>query len=145
MFGDSRAYLVRKGLFTQLSRDHSWGLIRQVRAGLLTETQARTMRSAMFDYSFSRVRRLKVDIDVLSRTIARRDTLVLCSDGLSCWSAMRELRCLLTSCAAGKRVSLVRTCNENCVPDNLTAIVLVRCRNVGVEHQVYVIPCGLAG
>ena len=39
--GDSRAYLVRGGQVKQVSQDHSW-VAEQVRAGLLTEDQART-------------------------------------------------------------------------------------------------------
>src|SRR5438876_10005775 len=39
--GDSRAYLVRRSQPKQVSQDHSW-VAEQVRAGLLTEDQART-------------------------------------------------------------------------------------------------------
>src|SRR6266487_2027276 len=39
--GDSRAYLIRGGQVKQISQDHSW-VAEQVRAGLLTEEQARS-------------------------------------------------------------------------------------------------------
>src|SRR5215469_14697741 len=39
--GDSRAYLLRGSQVKQISQDHSW-VAEQVRAGLLTEEQART-------------------------------------------------------------------------------------------------------
>src|SRR5207247_11082772 len=39
--GDSRAYIIRNGLVRQVSQDHSW-VAEQVRAGILTEDQART-------------------------------------------------------------------------------------------------------
>ncbi|MGH2508937.1 MAG: Stp1/IreP family PP2C-type Ser/Thr phosphatase, partial [Ktedonobacteraceae bacterium] len=79
--GDSRAYLVRQSRIRQVSQDHSW-VAEQVRAGLLTEEQARThaQRNVI---TRSLGTQVEVDIDIFREPLEEGDTLVLCSDGLS--------------------------------------------------------------
>lgn len=79
--GDTRAYLVRDGKILQLSEDHSL-VNEQVKAGLITEAQARTSRfkniitrSVGFDRD--------VEVDVIAVEVKPRDAFLLCSDGLS--------------------------------------------------------------
>jgi protein phosphatase len=85
--GDSRAYLVRAGVATQLSVDHSW-VAEQVRAGILTDEEAlRHPRR-------SRVTRAllgePVEPDLFEVAMRPGDVLVLCSDGL--WEALSGAR-----------------------------------------------------
>src|SRR5437588_5089939 len=79
--GDSRAYLVRNGQVKQISQDHSW-VYEQVRAGLLTEDQARThaQRNVI---TRSLGTQVEVEIDVFHEQLQDKDALVLCTDGLS--------------------------------------------------------------
>jgi len=79
--GDSRAYLIRDGRITQLSEDHSL-VNEQVKAGLITEAQARTSRfkniitrSIGFDAD--------IEVDVIAVEVKAGDAYLLCSDGCS--------------------------------------------------------------
>ncbi len=85
--GDSRAYLVRRGVATQVSVDHSW-VAEQVRAGILTEEEAvRHPRR-------SRVTRAllgaTVEPDLFEVAMRPGDVLLLCSDGL--WESLPAAR-----------------------------------------------------
>jgi len=80
--GDSRAYLVRQGAITQLTRDHSL-VQEQVQAGLLNATVARThqqknviTRAVGGDST--------VEVELTAGTdLQPGDSFVLCSDGLT--------------------------------------------------------------
>ncbi len=129
--GDSRAYLVRGGQVRQISQDHSW-VAEQVRAGLLTEEQARThaQRNVITRCLGTQA---DVEIDVFPEPIEENDALVLCSDGLS--GLISDTDILRTVEQAGPQESvyhLIDQANENGGPDNITAIV-VRVLEVGVE------------
>ena len=79
--GDSRAYLYAGRNLWQLTEDHSL-LNEQVRAGILTEEQIKTMagknvitRSVGYESI--------VNVDVIEREVQVGETYFLCSDGLS--------------------------------------------------------------
>jgi len=79
--GDSRAYLMRGGRLRQLTEDHSL-VQEQVRAGLLSENEARHSRLRNVitrSVGFNR----EVEVDLLSFPTRPGDTFVLCSDGLT--------------------------------------------------------------
>jgi protein phosphatase len=78
--GDTRAYLIRDGLISQLTRDHSW-VSEQVELGLITKEQAQNhpnrnilTRAVGSDPS--------VKVDLYNLDIINGDSIVLCSDGL---------------------------------------------------------------
>ncbi len=78
--GDSRAYLMRDGRLRQLTEDHSL-VQEQVRAGLLSENEARHSRLRNVitrSVGFNR----EVEVDQLSFPTRPGDTFLLCSDGL---------------------------------------------------------------
>ncbi|HEX6482779.1 MAG TPA: Stp1/IreP family PP2C-type Ser/Thr phosphatase [Ktedonobacteraceae bacterium] len=129
--GDSRAYLVRNGQVKQISQDHSW-VYEQVRAGLLTEDQARThaQRNVI---TRSLGTQVEVDIDVFHEPLQEGDTLILCSDGLSGLVSDEELQRIVDQFVPQESVyHLVERANANGGPDNITAIV-VRVQEMGVE------------
>jgi serine/threonine protein phosphatase PrpC len=129
--GDSRAYLSRAGQVKQISQDHSW-VYEQVRAGLLTEDQARThaQRNVI---TRSLGTQAEVEIDVFHEQLQEGDTLLLCSDGLSGLVSDEELQHTVEQFVPQESVyHLVERANENGGPDNITAIV-VRVQEVGVE------------
>jgi serine/threonine protein phosphatase PrpC len=83
--GDSRAYLVRGGAATPLTRDHSW-VGDQVRAGALSPGSERhhqrrnvITRAVMGD---------ELEPDVLAIDLAGGDVLMLCSDGF--WEPLSD-------------------------------------------------------
>jgi len=121
--GDSRAYLLRDSVLTQLTHDHSW-VAEQVRAGLLTEEQAR-----WHPYRNIITRALgsapDVTVDMLTEPLLPGDTILLCSDGLSGQVTDEELRDVLLTCAPQNAVErLIEMANANGGPDNITAVVI---------------------
>jgi serine/threonine protein phosphatase PrpC len=129
--GDSRAYLIRQGQVRQVSLDHSW-VAEQVRAGLLTEEQARThaQRNVI---TRSLGTQPDVEVDVFREQIQPGDYLVLCTDGLSGLISDDELLRIVERSVPQESVyHLVERANENGGPDNITAIV-VHVQEVGVE------------
>src|SRR5262249_33717230 len=78
--GDSRAYIVRKGTMRQVSLDHSW-VAEQVRAGILSESQARTHAHRNV-ITRSLGTQMNVSGDIFIETLADGDRVLLCSDGL---------------------------------------------------------------
>src|SRR6266699_4070408 len=121
--GDSRAYLVRDGQVKQVSQDHSW-VAEQVRAGLLTEDQARThaQRNVITRCLGTQA---DVEIDVFPEQIEDKDALVLCTDGLSGLVSDDEIRRIIDQSGPQDSVyHLVQRANENGGPDNITAIVV---------------------
>ena len=129
--GDSRAYLVRQASIRQLSQDHSW-VAEQVRAGLLTDEQARNhaQRNVI---TRSLGTQLEVDIDIFRQTLEEGDMLLLCSDGLSGMVNDEELLHTISQFAPQESVyHLVERANENGGTDNITAIV-AHIQELGVE------------
>lgn len=79
--GDSRAYLLRSGVLTQVTEDHTF-VAEQVRAGRLDPEAARTHpRRSMLTRAVGLARDLTVD--VIEERLRPGDRLLLCSDGLS--------------------------------------------------------------
>ncbi|MDQ2902569.1 MAG: Stp1/IreP family PP2C-type Ser/Thr phosphatase [Chloroflexota bacterium] len=139
--GDSRAYLVRGGQARQVSQDHSW-VAEQVRAGLLTEDQARThaQRNVI---TRSLGTQPDVDIDIFTEPLEEGDSLVLCTDGLSGLVTEEELQHIINQFLPQESVyHLVERANENGGPDNITAIVIhvneVGWEPPGLRHPVHI-------
>jgi protein phosphatase len=121
--GDSRAYLVRNGVASQITKDQS--LVQKlVEAGELTAEEAElSERRNIILQALGPEPRVKVDLT--SQQIRRGDTLVLCSDGLSgqvkadaiASTVVAEPE-LMTCCKA-----LIDLANNAGGPDNITVIV----------------------
>ena len=80
--GDSRVYLARDGVVSQLTEDHTW-LNVQVKQGVLTPEQARRKHSTG-KQMITRAVGLRefVEVDILAVPVQVGDRLLLCSDGL---------------------------------------------------------------
>ncbi len=129
--GDSRTYLVRKGQVKQISQDHSW-VAEQVRAGLLTEDQARShaQRNVITRCLGTQT---DVEVDIFAEELEEGDSFVLCSDGLSGFISEDDIRAIVDQYVPQESVyHLIELANENGGPDNITAIV-VRVQEVGWE------------
>ena len=130
--GDSRAYFIRNGQVRQVSQDHSW-VAEQVRAGILTEDQARThaQRNVITRCLGTQA---DVEIDVFAEPLQEGDSLVLCTDGLSGLVSDEDLQRIVNQFVPQESVyHLVERANENGGPDNITAIV-VHVQEVGHEQ-----------
>jgi len=123
--GDSRAYLVRAGQVWQLSEDHSL-VNEQVRAGLLTEEEAKhsrlkniITRSVGFEED--------VLVDVVGVETRSGDKFLLCSDGLSNLIDNDEIRDALVQTALDQVPEmLIQLANSRGGDDNITVIAVHR-------------------
>ena len=141
--GDSRAYLIRGNTAKQISQDHSW-VAEQVRAGLLTEDQARThaQRNVITRCLGTQA---EVEVDVYREELQEGDVFVLCTDGLSGLVSDEELHRIVDSFVPQESVyHLVERANENGGPDNITAIV-VKVEEVGEEPPEVRYPVAVGG
>ncbi len=121
--GDSRAYLLREGRFTQITKDHSF-VQTLIDEGRITEEEASTHPQR------SVVTRVLTgspgdEPDVGAREARRGDRYLLCSDGLSGFVAADTIEDLL---AEGKDPAqtadaLVALALKAGAPDNVTVIV----------------------
>jgi serine/threonine protein phosphatase PrpC len=121
--GDSRAYLVRDGQICQLTYDHSW-VAEQVRAGMLTEEQART-HSHRNVITRALGTQAEVQPDLFIVPLEEGDLLLLCSDGLSGYVSDEEMNRILNSTSPVEGVhALIDQANEHGGPDNITAVLV---------------------
>jgi protein phosphatase len=78
--GDSRCYLIRHGLASQLTRDHTV-VAEQVRMGILSSRDAETAETRHL-LSRSLGNDLFVNVEIGDHQVHAGDVLLLCSDGL---------------------------------------------------------------
>jgi PPM family protein phosphatase len=78
--GDSRCYLVRKGIAKQITQDHTW-VNEQIKMGLISDNEI-TNSDARHALVRSLGPEMFVTPDTTALTIQAGDVLVLCSDGL---------------------------------------------------------------
>lgn len=122
--GDSRAYILREGALTQLTKDHSY-VQEQVDAGYLTPEQART-----HPYSNVITRCVGANSDVVPDiyvgTLARGDLFLLASDGLTGMLEDHELLGILNAhdTPATQVDKLVQEGNRRGGLDNITVIIV---------------------
>jgi len=120
--GDSRAYLVRSGVATQLTKDQSL-MQKLIEAGELTEEEAAmSERRNIILQALGPEANVKVDVTV--QVLRRGDVLLLCSDGLSGRVEDVELGAIL-SCLPPPEAAqaLVDLANLRGGPDNTTVII----------------------
>jgi protein phosphatase len=127
--GDSRAYIFRGRNILQVSQDQSWVAV-QVRAGVITEQEARTHPSRNRLNMAITARRPEIEPYITKQKLEKDDIVLLCSDGLwgvvpesLIWSAANEL----TPDVAAKK--LVDLANRNQGPDNISVIIARRLRS----------------
>ena len=122
--GDSRIYLLREGVLTQLTRDHSY-VQEQVDAGLLTPEQARH-----HPYSNVITRCIgandDVEVDLFRGDTRPGDVFLVASDGLTGMVDDRRLQQLLVARSGPGHIvdALIAEANARGGVDNITAIVV---------------------
>lgn len=144
--GDARAYLVRKGKISRLTKDHTW-VQEQVEAGTLTREEAASheLRNVV-----TRVLGNKNEVEVeLSGPfqVEPDDLLLLCSDGLYDALSEREIFRLLQQTPPGQAAPvLVKAAVRAGAGDNVTAVVAAagqRPRNALSELLAKTLPGGI--
>jgi serine/threonine protein phosphatase PrpC len=121
--GDSRGYILREGALRQVTLDHSW-VAEQVRAGVLTDEQARTHTHRNV-ITRSLGTQPEVVADLFIETMREGDRVLLCSDGLHGYVPESEIQRVVVSEQPEPGVHLlVDMANANGGPDNITAVVV---------------------
>jgi len=121
--GDSRAYILRQGRLTQITRDQTLAALLVERGQLLPEE----VRG--FDCSHVILQALgtsdTVEVDLTSVPVRRGDVLLLCSDGLSGPLDDDVIESVLSGATSAAEASeaLIRLANAAGGPDNVTCIV----------------------
>lgn len=120
--GDSRAYLLRAGVLTQLTHDHTY-VQTLVDAGRLTEDQATTHpRRSLLMRAIDGMNPVEPDASLID--VREGDRILLCSDGLSGVMSTADLTdCLNTRDLPGCVSGLVDLALERGAPDNVTVVV----------------------
>jgi len=125
LFGyDSHSVLLAKGMEgnTLVTQFHL-NVAQQVRAGLLTQEQARTHEKSNLIYRC--LGGDDVEVDTFSEQVQEGDVLVLCTDGLTRVVSDGELRSIVEQFGPEESASrLIERANEQGGPDNVTAIVV---------------------
>jgi serine/threonine protein phosphatase PrpC len=122
--GDSRAYILRDGDLTQVTRDQS--LVNQlIEAGQLTEEEAET-----FEHNNIILQALGtsevVQVDLTYVDLRAEDTLLICSDGLSGMVRAEDIRGVLTELEDPAEVcaKLIASANDAGGHDNVTVVIV---------------------
>lgn len=121
--GDSRAYLLRDGQLSRLTRDHTW-VQQQVAQQLLDVDEA--ARHPMRNVLTQALGGASVEIELTRHELRPDDALLLCTDGLT--DALDDAR--IADILVARRepqdicAELVRQANEAGGPDNITTLVL---------------------
>ncbi len=121
--GDSRAYILRGGTLRQVTLDHSW-VAEQVRAGILTEAQAR-VHAHRNVITRSLGTQPDVTADLFIEDMHEADRVLLCSDGLHGYVVESEIQHAIEEHEPEPSVRhLIDMANANGGPDNITAVVV---------------------
>jgi len=122
--GDSRAYLIRDGMLSRLTNDHSW-VFEQVQAGMLTEAEAEKhpLRNVI---TRALGGALSVNPDAAKVESKPGDVYLLCSDGLTGMVPEEEILRVVTENSDIEKACqvLIDTANERGGLDNVTAILV---------------------
>jgi serine/threonine protein phosphatase PrpC len=121
--GDSRAYLIGDQGIIQITEDHSW-VGEQLRAGLLTEEQARRhpQRNLVTRALGSKP---SVEVDLFEGEIDPGDRILLCTDGLTGRVEDAEIATTVQQHAPQEAARwLVALANERGGNDNITVLVV---------------------
>lgn len=127
--GDSRCYLIRHGIASQITRDHTV-VAEQVRLGILSESEAASAQTRHL-LSRSLGNDLFVNVEITDKQVQPGDVLLLCSDGLHGAVRGSDISEIIAwnpdlSIAARKLVDLA---NERDGGDNIS-VQLIRVREV---------------
>jgi serine/threonine protein phosphatase PrpC len=122
--GDSRAYLLRSNVLTQLTADHTL-VAEQIRRGILTPEQAE--KSTMHNILIRALGpRDEVEIDAGEFQLLPQDVVLLCTDGLTHMVPDAQIEATLISEPSAQEAAgrLIALANQYGGVDNVSVIVL---------------------
>jgi serine/threonine protein phosphatase PrpC len=136
--GDSRCYLLREGIMTQITHDHS-EVQELIDAGALSAEEAeRYPRANVITRALGVAPR--VQLDRVAGRLQSGDRFLLCTDGLSRMVSDPEIAALLTEAdVAGLPSSLIAAALSAGGHDNVTVMV-VTCEAVGADSVATAAP-----
>jgi serine/threonine protein phosphatase PrpC len=122
--GDSRAYLLRSGVLSRLTVDHSW-VAEQVKLGLMTDAEAHRhpMRNIV---TRALGNRTDLQVELTREKLIAGDVFMLCSDGLNSMLGDDEIRDTMATHAEDPEAAsqaLVDQANQRGGEDNITVVV----------------------
>ncbi|MDX3387595.1 Stp1/IreP family PP2C-type Ser/Thr phosphatase [Streptomyces niveiscabiei] len=121
--GDSRAYLLRDGVLTQITQDHTW-VQRLVDEGRITEEEATTHpQRSLLMRALGSAEHVEPDLSI--REVRAGDRYLICSDGLSGVVSHQTLEETLASYQGPQETvqDLIQLALRGGGPDNITVIV----------------------
>ncbi len=121
--GDSRAYLLRDGVLTQITQDHTW-VQRLVDEGRITEEEATTHpQRALLMRALGSGDHVEPDLSI--REVRAGDRYLICSDGLSGVVSHQTLEDTLASYQGPQETvqELIQLALRGGGPDNITVII----------------------
>ncbi|WP_406382596.1 PP2C family protein-serine/threonine phosphatase [Streptomyces sp. NBC_01618] len=121
--GDSRAYLLRDGVLTQITQDHTW-VQRLVDEGRITEEEATTHpQRALLMRALGSGDHVEPDLSI--REVRAGDRYMICSDGLSGVVSHQTMEETLASYQGPQETiqELIQLALRGGGPDNITCIV----------------------
>jgi PPM family protein phosphatase len=123
--GDSRLYLIRGGMISRLTRDHSY-VGRLVESGIVREEDAESHpQRHILTAALGSGRELTPDVPQHPLALGIGDMIVLCTDGL--WGVVPEpdlAKIVQANTPVESCVALVKMALERGGPDNITVLVM---------------------
>ena len=123
--GDTRLYLIRDGQITQVTRDHSY-VGRLVEAGMISRQEAEIHpQRNILTAALGTNPELIMDAPGKPEALRKKDTLLICSDGL--WGLVRDAE-ILSAVEKGSAEragrELIKLARDRGGPDNITVNIL---------------------
>jgi serine/threonine protein phosphatase Stp1 len=120
--GDSRLYLRRGGLLSQLSRDHS-AVQDLVDSGVISAADARSHpKNNVITRAVGAQE--KLELDTLHDRLLENDVFLLCSDGLTKTMDEAEIATVLDEPVDRAAARMIDTALDRGAPDNVTVVVV---------------------
>jgi PPM family protein phosphatase len=128
--GDSRAYLLRRGLLTQLTHDHSI-VGEMVRSGIISDEDARNHpKRNVITRSLGAQDDIAADTPAVPMALEPGDTFLLCTDGLTSYLSDADIAAILATGSPEEACKkMVKMANEQGGRDNIT-VQAVRVRTL---------------
>jgi protein phosphatase len=121
--GDSRIYLVRSGIATQLTEDHTL-VNAKLKQGLITREQAETMKNKNV-ITRAVGHRDYVEVDLFEVLLGPGDRFLLCSDGLHGYLEPGEIeRVMASGTLEDAPQRFVQLANDRGGKDNISVVVV---------------------